>query len=260
MAFEKILFAIEDGLATLTLNKPDVLNAVCPATMEEMAAALAETAKPGSGARVLLLTGAGRGFCSGADLASGGGGPRDPLALLERYYHPVVLAIMNLDIPVVTGVNGVAAGAGMSLALLGDLVLAAEGASFLQAFRRIGYVPDAGSTWLLPRLVGRARALELSLLGEKLSARKALEWGLVTRVLPDEGFPDAAKAFARDIANGPSVALGLTRRLYWQSETSSLEAQLSAEARAQSRCSRTHDNREGIKAFLEKRPAKFEGR
>ena len=156
--------------------------------------------------------------------------------------------------------NGAAAGAGMSLALMGDLVLAARSAYFLQAFRRIGLVPDCGSTWLLPRLVGRARALELSLLGEKLPAATALEWGLVNRVLDDDRLLDEARVLARSLAEGPTVALGLIRRLYWESPTNGLEDQLDLEARLQRQAGATEDFAEGVRAFLEKRPARFAGR
>jgi 2-(1,2-epoxy-1,2-dihydrophenyl)acetyl-CoA isomerase len=156
-------------------------------------------------------------------------------------------------------VNGAAAGVGMSFALMGDLVLCARSAYFLQAFRRIGLIPDGGSTWILPRLVGRARAMELSLMGEKLPAEKALEWGLVNRVFEDEELMKNAKALARDLANGPTLALGLIRRLYWESADNSYEEQLNLERQMQRRTGASTDFQEGVRAFLEKRPAKFKG-
>jgi len=174
-------------------------------------------------------------------------------------FHPFIRRLRDLPFPLVTAVNGAAAGAGMSVALFGDLILCARSAYFLQAFRRIGLVPDCGSTWLLPRLIGRARALELSLLGERLPAETALAWGLVNRVHDDEKLMDEALKLAHDLANGPTVALGFTRRLYWETLENSLEQQLDLECRSQRLAGATHDFREGVQAFLAKRPAKFVG-
>jgi 2-(1,2-epoxy-1,2-dihydrophenyl)acetyl-CoA isomerase len=156
-------------------------------------------------------------------------------------------------------VNGAAAGVGMSFALMGDLVLCGRSAYFLQAFRRIGLIPDGGSTWILPRLIGKARAMELSLLGEKLPAEKALEWGLINRVFDDADLIGKAKEFARDLANGPTVALGLIRRLYWESADNTYEEQLNLERQMQRKAGNSADFGEGVRAFLEKRPAKFKG-
>jgi 2-(1,2-epoxy-1,2-dihydrophenyl)acetyl-CoA isomerase len=161
--------------------------------------------------------------------------------------------------PFITAVNGAAAGVGMSFALMGDLVLCARSAYFLQAFRRIGLVPDGGSTWILPRLVGKARAMELSLMGEKLPAEKALEWGLIYRVVDDAALMDDARKLARDLASGPTVALGLIRKLYWESDRNSYEEQLNLERQMQRRAGGSADFQEGVRAFLEKRPAKFRG-
>jgi 2-(1,2-epoxy-1,2-dihydrophenyl)acetyl-CoA isomerase len=174
-------------------------------------------------------------------------------------FHPLVRRLRNLDVPLITAVNGPAAGAGMSLALLGDLILCARSAYFLQAFRRIGLVPDCGATWLLPRLVGRARAVELSLLGEKLPAATALAWGLVSRVYDDEALISETMKLARELAGGPTCALGLTRKLYWESEDNSFEEQIDLEQRLQRIAGSTKDFREGVQAFLEKRPAVFRG-
>jgi 2-(1,2-epoxy-1,2-dihydrophenyl)acetyl-CoA isomerase len=205
------------------------------------------------------MTGAGRGFCAGANLQPGSSGSRDAGLVLETLYHPFLRRLRELPMPLVTAANGAAAGVGMSFALMGDLVLCARSAYFLQAFRRIGLVPDGGSTWILPRLVGKARAMELSLLGERLPAEMALQWGLINRVVDDAELMDKAKDLARDLANGPTVALGLMRRLYWESAGNSYEEQLNLERQMQRKAGNTADFREGVRAFLEKRPAKFKG-
>jgi 2-(1,2-epoxy-1,2-dihydrophenyl)acetyl-CoA isomerase len=168
--------------------------------------------------------------------------------------------LRSLHCPLVTSVNGPAAGAGMSFALMGDMVLCARSAYFLQAFRRIGLVPDCGSTWLLPRLIGRARAIELSLMGERLSAEKALAWGLVNRVVDDAVLWDETMKLARELADGPTIALSLIRKLYWESPDNSFEEQLNLEFESQRSAGTTEDFREGVTAFFEKRPAKFRGK
>lgn len=264
--FERAILAIDgDGIAILTMNDPPVMNALSPGMLDDMLAALAQVAAPGSGVRCLVLTGAGRAFSTGANLqqmvkSEGSGGPREAGSLLETGFHPVLRRLRDLEIPLITAVNGPAAGAGMSLALMGDLIVCARSAYFLQAFRRIGLVPDCGSTWLLPRLIGRARALELSLLGEKLPAETALAWGLVNRVFDDATLMDDAMVLARNLASGPTLALGMIGRLYWDAETSSHEEQIEHERKAQLRAGRSADFAEGVAAFLEKRPAAFEGR
>jgi 2-(1,2-epoxy-1,2-dihydrophenyl)acetyl-CoA isomerase len=178
---------------------------------------------------------------------------------LETVFHPLIRRLRDLPFPLITAVNGPAAGAGMSIALMGDLVLCARSAYFLQAFRRIGLVPDCGSTWLLPRLVGRARAIELSLLGERLPAETALSWGLVNRVFDDEALMTETRQLAHDLANGPTLALGLIRRLYWESPENTYEQQLDLECRMQHLAGASQDFHEGVTAFLEKRSAKFVG-
>src|SRR6187401_3295702 len=186
--------------------------------------------------RCVVLTGAGRAFCTGANLQGRNNqkpGKSNAGASLEIGFHPFLRRIRKLHCPLVTAVNGPAAGAGMSLALMGDLVLCARSAYFLQAFRRIGLVPDCGSTWLLPRLIGRARAMELSLMGERLPAETALAWGLVNRVFDDAALMSEARRLAQDLAAGPTVALGLIRRLYWESPENSFEQQLDLECRTQ---------------------------
>jgi 2-(1,2-epoxy-1,2-dihydrophenyl)acetyl-CoA isomerase len=214
--------------------------------------------------RCLVMTGAGRAFCAGANLQGRDnqkpGSRSNAGVTLETGYHPFLRRLRNLHCPIVTSVNGAAAGAGMSFALMGDMILCARSAYFLQAFRRIGLVPDCGSTWLLPRLVGRARSVELSLMGERLPAEKALEWGLVNRVYDDAALMDETMKLAHELADGPTIALSLIRRLYWESSDNSFEDQLDLEQQMQRRAGAAEDFKEGVTAFLEKRPAKFKGK
>src|ERR1700678_242099 len=212
--------------------------------------------------RCLVITGAGRAFCTGANLQ--GRNNQKPCksnagAALETAFHPFLRRLRNLHCPIVTSVNGPAAGAGMSFALMGDLILCARSAYFLQAFRRIGLVPDCGSTWLLPRLIGRARAIEPSLLGERLPAETALAWGLVNRVFNDEQLMSEALRLAGELAGGPTAAPGFICPLYWESPENSYEQQLDLECRMQRLAGATADFQEGVNAFLEKRPAQFTG-
>jgi 2-(1,2-epoxy-1,2-dihydrophenyl)acetyl-CoA isomerase len=262
MEFERAKLDIEGPVAILTLNHPEVMNAVSPEMLGGLMKALEQVEDPKNGVRCLVLTGAGRGFCAGANLQPPSPGARTSLdagLLLETQYHPFLRRLRELPMPFVSAVNGAAAGVGMSFALMADLVLCARSSYFLQAFRRIGLVPDGGSTWLLPRLVGRARAMELSLMGEKLPAEKALEWGLVNRVFEDEELMKNSKELARNLASGPTLALGLIRRLYWESADNSYEEQLNLERQMQRRAGASSDFQEGVRAFLEKRPAKFKG-
>ncbi len=262
MEFERAKLDIEGPVAILTLNHPEVMNAVSPEMLGGLMKAIDEVENSKSGIRCLLMTGAGRGFCAGANLqprSDGPGGSRDAGLVLEQLYHPFLRRLRELPVPFVTAVNGAAAGVGMSFALMGDMVLCARSAYFLQAFRRIGLVPDGGSTWILPRLIGKARAIELSLMGERLPAERALEWGLVSRVYDDAQLMDKAKEMARDLANGPTLALKLIRRLYWESADNSYEEQLNLERQMQRAAGSSGDFAEGVRAFLEKRPAKFKG-
>jgi len=259
--FERAHLTAHGSVAVLTMNHPEVLNAASVKMVGGLYAALNEIEKPGSAFRALIITGEGRGFCSGANLAevpeqnaSSGAG-----SALDSAYHPFLRRLRDLKIPVVTAVNGAAAGIGMSIALMGDIILAARSAYFLQAFARIGLVPDGGSTWLLPRLIGLARARELSLLAEKLPAERALEWGLINRVCDDAELMDEALAIARRLASGPTVSYSLIRRLYWESPSNSYDEQLDLERQSQHSAGRTEDFREGITAFIEKRPAQFKG-
>ena len=246
------------AFATVTIARPDRLNALSGQTVDELRAAVEQVGA--SGARCLLLTGEGRGFSSGADLASAGGLPEDAGEALEKHFNPLIEALFALDIPVVAAVNGAAAGAGCSLALCADVVIAARSAYFLQAFVNIGLIPDAGATWLLPRLAGRARALEMMLLGERVPAEKALEWGLVSRVVDDGELMAEAVALATGLAQGPTVALGLIRMLARNAEQLPLTDALSAERAAQREAGRTHDFKAAVLAFLQKRQPKFDGR
>jgi 2-(1,2-epoxy-1,2-dihydrophenyl)acetyl-CoA isomerase len=261
MEFERAKLDIDGSVGILTLNHPEVMNAVSTEMIGGIMGALNEAEKPKSGMRCLIITGAGRGFCAGANLQPSGNvsGQRDAGSVLETHYHPMLRKLRELPMPIVSAVNGAAAGVGMSLALMADLVMCARSSYFLQAFRRIGLVPDGGSTWILPRLVGRARAMELSMMGEKLPAEKALEWGLIYRVVDDSQLLDEAKKLARDLASGPTVALSLIRKLYWDSNENTYEQQLNLERQMQGKAGRSADFNEGVRAFLEKRPAKFKG-
>lgn len=261
MEFERAKLDIDGSVGIITLNHLEVMNAVSTEMIGGIVSALAEVEKPKNGVRGLILTGAGRGFCAGANLQPSGNvsGQRDAGSVLETHYHPMLRRLRELPMPIVSAVNGAAAGVGMSLALMGDLVMCARSSYFLQAFRRIGLVPDGGSTWILPRLVGRARAMELSLMGEKLPAEKALEWGLIYRVVEDALLMDEAKKLARDLASGPTIALSLIRKLYWDSNENTYEQQLNLERQMQRKAGSSADFNEGVRAFLEKRPAKFKG-
>jgi 2-(1,2-epoxy-1,2-dihydrophenyl)acetyl-CoA isomerase len=264
MQFKHCTLAFDGAVAVLTLDHQEVMNAVSTDMLAGLAEALDEIEANKQAVRCLVLTGAGRAFCTGANLQGRGQqqkpGRSNAGAALETAFHPFLRRIRNLHCPLVTAVNGPAAGAGMSFALLGDMILVARSAYFLQAFRRIGLVPDCGSTWLLPRLVGKARAIELSLMGERLPAEKALEWGLVNRVHDDGVLMEEAMKLARELASGPTVALSLIRKLYWDSEENSFEDQLNLEFQSQRIAGATEDFREGVTAFLEKRPAKFAGK
>jgi len=259
MAYEHIrLEQSPAAVATITIARPDRLNALSGQTVDELRAAVEEAGS--SGARCLLLTGEGRGFSSGADLAGGGALPEDVGASLEKHFNPLIEAVFALPIPVVAAVNGPCAGAGCSLALAADIVIAARSAYFLQAFVNIGLIPDAGATWLLPRLAGRARAMEMMMLGERIPAEKALEWGLISRVVEDEALASESVALATRLAQGPTVALGLIRKLARESGDIPLREALAAERVAQRTAGETQDFRDAVMAFLEKQPARFEGR
>ena len=246
------------GVATITIARPDRLNALSGQTVDELRAAVEQVGE--SEARCLLLTGEGRGFSSGADLVSAGGLPEDAGAALEKHFNPLVEALFALEIPVVAAVNGPCAGAGCSLALSADIVIAGRSAYFLQAFVNIGLIPDAGATWLLPRLAGRARAMEVMLLGERLPADKALEWGLISRVVEDEFLIEEAVLLATTLARGPTRALGLIRQLARNAEQLTLSEALAAERVAQKAAGETADFKAAVMAFSQKRQPTFDGR
>ena len=261
----RVLLETHGNVAVLTLNDPSVLNAFGLKLRHDVTWAL-DRIESGD-ARCLMITGAGRAFCSGANLNDPDRPPRDRAAEargeaksdLETWYNPTFLRLRDLNMPVVTAINGIAAGAGMSLALMGDIRIAAESASFLQAFARIGLVPDCGSSYVLPRLIGIARTMELALLAERLPAATALDWGLINRVVPDAEVRAQGLAVARSLAEGPA-SLGLIRKMVWASLENTYEGQLDLEARLQTRAGLTADCNEGVTAFREKRRARFTGR
>ena len=261
----RVLLDLREGIAVMTLNDPSVLNAFGLKLRQDMSWALDQVES--GAARCLMITGAGRAFCSGANLNDPDRPPRDRAAEargeaksdLDTWYHPTFLRLRDLNMPVVTAINGIAAGAGMSLALMGDIRIAARSASFLQAFARIGLVPDCGSSYLLPRMIGMARAMELSLLAERLPAETALAWGMINRVVDDAALPEAARAIARTLADGPA-SLTMIRKMYWAGLENSYEQQLALEGKYQAQAGLTADYGEGVAAFREKRRTRFTGR
>jgi 2-(1,2-epoxy-1,2-dihydrophenyl)acetyl-CoA isomerase len=265
MEYQYINIEFKNNIALLILNHPEALNAVSLQMIRDLNRILDEIDDPANGARCLLITGEGRGFCAGANLSDpekdmGGEKERDLGAGLEKWYNPFFIRLRDLRMPIVTAVNGPAAGVGMSIALMGDIVLAARSAFFLQAFRRIGLIPDGGATFILPRMIGFSRAMELSLLGERLPAEKALEWGMINRIYEDDQLMPEAYKLAEALAGGPTEALRLIRQAYWKSIDNTYEEQLNLERILQRQAGQTDDHREGVSAFLEKRPAKFLGK
>lgn len=260
MSFESIRLERVGAVARIVLNRPERLNACPPSMAVEISDALAMLGD----ARAVLLTGEGRAFCSGADLAATGarsitGGAGSYKALTESY-NPLILKLSRVPVPVVIAVNGPAAGVGCSLALAGDFTLAAKSAYFLQAFVNIGLVPDGGSSWILPRLVGKARAMQMMMLGERIPAAQAEDWGLIYKAVDDAALADEALALATRLAAGPTLALGILRQNAARALETDLAAALLAEAEGQNRAGDSADAAEGIRAFLEKRKADFQGR
>lgn len=262
MSFQDILFSFEAGVARITLNRPDKLNSFTVRMHGELAQALTEVEQ--GQARVLVLTGAGRGFCAGQDLSdrqmSADDAPPDLGMTIETYYAPLVRRLKALPCPIVVGVNGVAAGAGANVALAGDIVIAKESASFIQAFCRLGLLPDTGGTFALPRLVGHARAMGLSLLGDKLSAQQAQEWGLIWKCVPDEAFEQELSRLAEHFAQAPTKGLAYTKQALNASLNNTLAEQLNLERDLMRELGRTQDYAEGVAAFLAKRPPQFKGK
>ena len=259
MSYQNILFEVKDGVARLTLNRPDRLNSFNVAMHGEVRDALTKLQQ----ARVLVITGAGRGFCAGQDLGdravAPGGAAADLGESIEKYYKPLVITLRNLPIPVVAAVNGVAAGAGANIALACDLVVATRSASFIQAFSKLGLVPDSGGTWFLPRLVGTARAMGLAFLGDKLSAEHAAQWGLIWRCVEDAEFTGVVDTLARQLADAPTQGLARTKQAIYESWGRSLEQQLDIERDYQRELGRTADYAEGVAAFSQKRTPQFKG-
>jgi 2-(1,2-epoxy-1,2-dihydrophenyl)acetyl-CoA isomerase len=263
MSDTKVKVEMDGDVAVLTMSDPATMNAAGVDMAEDLTAAMKSVTEGDAPARAIVLTGEGRGFCSGANLTAVGSraanAPRDTGDALKTIYNPLVRFIRDLPFPLVTAVNGAAAGIGCSFALLGDIIVAGESAYFLQAFRRIGLVPDGGSTYLLPRMIGKARAMEMAMLGERLPAAKALEWGLINRCVPDAELMPTALGLAHELAKGPK-SLSLIRKAIWASLDAEFADQLEHERHAQAEAGRSEDFAEGVAAFLQKRPAVFKGR
>lgn len=263
MNFNTLELTIEQGVARLTLNRPDRLNSFNTEMHAEIRLAF-KAIKADPSVRCLLLTGNGRGFCAGQDLSdrnvAPGAEPPDLGKSIEQNYNPLIRTLKDLPMPTLCAVNGVAAGAGANLALACDIVLAARSASFIQAFSKIGLIPDSGGTWSLPRLVGSARAKALMLLGEKVPAERAEAWGMIWQCIDDESLMDEALSMARHLATQPTQGLALTRRALQASSTNTLDQQLDLERDLQSLAGRSDDFREGVAAFMEKRNPSFTGK
>lgn len=257
MSYQTITRSEADGVVTLTLNRPEVMNALSSQLRAELLQALREAE---TSARVIVLTGSGRAFCSGQDLGDGGKlAEIDLERTLREEYEPLLLAIMDCPLPTIAAVNGAAAGAGANLALACDVVIASESASFIQAFTRIGLMPDAGGTYWLPRQIGFARAMGAMLFADRVTAQQAADWGMIWEAVPDADFGAHVAMRARALASGPTAAYRGVKKALRQSFANGLEAQLALEARLQGDCGRTGDFKEGVTAFIEKRAPRFRG-
>lgn len=263
MSFNTIEFKIDAGVAQLTLNRPEKFNSFNTEMHQELREALKEVRR-NDVVRCLLITGNGRAFCAGQDLGdrsvSVGAEAPDLGDSVEKNYNPLIRSITALELPVICAVNGVAAGAGSSLALAADIVLAARSASFIQSFCKVGVIPDSGSTWVLPRLVGMARAKGMALLGDKLPAEKAEQWGLIWQCVDDDKLAEESLAMAKHLATQPTQSLSLIKRALKASTANSLDEQLELEKDYMRIAGRTDDYREGVASFMEKRPAVFKGK
>lgn len=263
MAYETIEFEITDGVAVLILNRPDRMNSFNTEMHAEVRDAIKQ-AKKSEEVRCLLITGNGRGFCAGQDLSDRNVDPNAEMPNLgesiEKNYNPLIRSLQALEMPVICAVNGVAAGAGANIAFACDIVLAARSASFIQAFCKIGLVPDSGGTWTLPRLVGHARAMALSMLGDKISAEQAMAWGMIWKCIDDEALKDEALAMAKQLATQPTKGLALIKRAIQSSWDNSFDEQLDLERDLQTLAGRTEDYREGVSAFMNKRQPTFKGK
>ena len=259
MAYRHILLDQQGGIARLTLNRPERLNSFTEAMHEEVADAIARL----EGARVLVLTGAGRGFCAGQDLNDRAVDPGEAVDLgrsVETWYNPLIRSLTSLPFPVIARVNGVAAGAGANIALACDIVIAARSARFIQSFASIGLIPDSGGTWVLPRLVGQARALGLALTAEPLPAEKAAEWGLIWKAVDDEALDAEVDRLAQSFAAAPTLGLAAIKKMIRESWSHSLDEELDLQRDAMRRLGMTEDYREGVAAFMAKRKPEFRGR
>ncbi len=263
MNFSAILLDIAGGVATITLNRPEKLNSFTAQMHAELKQAM-QIIQTDRAVRALMITGAGRGFCAGQDLSERinpeGANTGDPGSSLEKNYNPLVRQLRTLPFPVICAVNGVAAGAGCNVALACDIVIAAQSASFIQAFSRIGLIPDAGGTHTLPRLIGTARAMAAAMLGEKISAQQAEQWGMIWKCVPDDRLREESTTLARHLAGQATKALGLMKQAIYASANNTLDEQLDLERNLQREAGGSEDFHEGVGAFMEKRPAKFTGR
>lgn len=257
MDYETITYALTDDVALITLNRADKMNALTTQMRAELTHAVTEG---GRAARVVVLTGAGRAFCSGQDLADRAGGVADLEKTLREEYAPLLRAIINCPVPTIAAVNGPAAGAGANIALAADVVFASESAYFMQAFTRIGLIPDAGGTYALPRQMGMAKAMGAALFADKITARQAYDWGMIWQAVPDAEFDAHWRAKAAQLAAGPTAAYAEAKKAIRASWDNGLEDQLSLEAEAQGRCGKSQDFAEGVMAFTQKRSPKFQGR
>ena len=257
---ESILFEIKDNVGIITLNRPKVYNSFNREMALGLQSKLSECEKDAE-VRSILITGAQKAFCAGQDLEEAIS-PEGPSIskIVSEHYNPIIIKLRELEKPIVCAVNGVAAGAGANIAFACDITIAAESASFIQAFSKIGLIPDSGGTYLLPRMIGRQKATALIMLGEKVSAKEAEKMGMIYKVCPNDTFAEEALNVAKKLAQMPTVGLGLTKRALNYSFTNDLSTQLAIEEQLQSAAAQTEDYQEGVRAFLEKRPAKFQGK